>query len=94
MQSVPYAQVFPVTLSSPAAPSWQCELRAYGPPSPNECARHSSEQSMGGGVEGGGGGLDGGAGGLGDGGGGGGRLGGCEGELVQQPSHEQPMEAS
>jgi len=26
VQSVPYAQVFPVTLSSPAAPSWQYEL--------------------------------------------------------------------
>ena len=41
---------------------------------------------MGGGVEGGGG--------LGDGGGGGGRLGGGDGALMQQPSHEQPMEAS
>ena len=79
MQSVPYAQLAPVALSSP--PSWQKELLPYGPPGPEECARHVSVHSMGGGVggdEGGGsGGEDGGA--NGGGGEGGGEGGGGEG---------------
>ena len=69
MQSVPYAQLAPVAPSSP--PSWQNELLPYGPPGPDECARHVSVHSMGGGVggdEGGSGGEDGGEGGGGEGG--------------------------
>eukprot|EP00964_Phaeocystis_antarctica_P122262 scaffold85920_cov45-Phaeocystis_antarctica.AAC.1 len=87
-QSVPYAQLPPVTPAaqdvSPASqPSWQNELFPYGPPRPCACGRHSLEQSMGGGVggdEGGGsGGEDGdGGGGEGEGGGGLGEGGGGE----------------
>ena len=36
VQSVPYAQVSPVTFTSPTAPSWQCVLLSYGPPRPPE----------------------------------------------------------
>ena len=70
VQSVPYAQLVPMACSPP---SWQCELFAYGPPCPNECAWHSSEHSIGGGADGGGGDGDGaeGEGGGGDGGDGG-----------------------
>ena len=49
VQSEPYAQVDPVA-SSP--PSWQNLFLAYGPPGPDECLLHWSEQSMGGGVGG------------------------------------------
>ena len=71
MQSVPYAQVSEMA-SGP--PSWQYVLLLYGPPGPDECARHVSVHSMGGGVGGGGGGSDGGGanGGEGEGGGAGG----------------------
>ena len=51
VQSVPYAQLAPV---APGPPSWQNELFSYGPPGPDECARHSSEHIMGGGEGGGG----------------------------------------
>lgn len=38
---------------APSPPSWQCELFAHRPPCPNECERHSSEHSIGGGADGG-----------------------------------------
>ena len=73
-QSVPYAQLPPVTpaaqdVASAPHPSWQNELFPYGPPRPRVCGRHSLEQSIGGGV---GGDEGGGEGGGGEGGGGGG----------------------
>ena len=75
MQSVPYAQLAP---TAPSLPSWQNELFPNGPPGPDEWARHSSEQSMGGGVGGDEGGGEGG-GANGGGGEGGGEGGGGEG---------------
>jgi len=75
VQSVPYAQVSEMA-SGP--PSWQYVLLLYGPPSPDECARHVSVHCMGGGGGGEeGGGEDGGA--NGGGGEGGGEGGGGEG---------------
>ena len=76
VQSVPYAQVPPVTPgsqdgASPSHPSWQKPLLPYGPPRPRSCGRHSSEHSMGGGDDGGGVGGGGGESGGGTGGGGG-----------------------
>ena len=79
VQSVPYAQLAPV---APSPPSWQNLFLAYGPPGPDECLLHVSEQTMGGGVggdEGGGEDGDGGEDGA-EGEGGGGDGGGGEGE--------------